>query len=126
MESPLAGSLLGPTLSCIIADQVNTNNNNDDIDNNDDNDIDNINLYKIFQLFRTRAGDRFFYSLVDSASQFTAGEIRGIFYEMLFQFCSKYSDQMSELEKVSFARILCDNSDIETMQPDAFRIVSDM
>ena len=31
---------------------------------------------------------------------------------------------MSELEKVSLARILCDNSDIETMQPDAFRLVS--
>ena len=59
---------------------------------------------------------------MDSASQFTAGE-KDIL-EILFLFSSKYSDQLAELGKVSLARILCDNSDIETMQPDAFRLVS--
>ena len=48
MESPMAGSLLGPTFSCIIADQM----------------------------FRSRAGDRFFHSLTDSDSNFTEGWYR--------------------------------------------------
>ena len=45
MESPADGSLLGPTFSCIIADQM----------------------------FRSRTGDRFFHSLTDSDSNFTEG-----------------------------------------------------
>ena len=45
LERPVPGSLLGPTFSCIIADQM----------------------------FRARAGDRFFYSLSDSASNLTQG-----------------------------------------------------
>ena len=46
MESPLSGSLLGPTFSCIISDQM----------------------------YRARAADRFFYSLTDSASQLSEGK----------------------------------------------------
>ena len=45
MESPVSGSLLGPTFSCIISDQM----------------------------FRTRLGDRFFYSHTSSASNFNQG-----------------------------------------------------
>ena len=45
MESPVSGSLLGPTFSCIISDQM----------------------------FRARAADRFFYSLTNPASQLSEG-----------------------------------------------------
>ena len=45
METSLDGSLIGPTFHCIILDQM----------------------------FRTMVGDRFFYSLPDSATKFTTG-----------------------------------------------------
>ena len=47
MEEPMPGSLLGQTFSCIVADQM----------------------------FRAMVGDRFFYSLENSATSFSQGEL---------------------------------------------------
>ena len=47
MEKPMPGSLLGQTFSCIVADQM----------------------------FRAMVGDRFFYSIENSATSFSQGEL---------------------------------------------------
>ena len=47
MEKPMPGSLLGQTFSCIVADQM----------------------------FRAMVGDRFFYSLDNSANRFSKGKL---------------------------------------------------
>ena len=77
LEKPMPGSLLGQTFSCIVADQM----------------------------FRTMVGDRFFYSLNNSASRFS-------------------SEQIEEIQKASLARVLCDNMGLQAIQPLAFRTVS--
>jgi len=77
MEKKLAGGLLGPTFSCIIADQM----------------------------FRTMFGDRFFYSLTNTSHPLTP-------------------DMIAEIKNSNLAAMLCDNSDVGTMQPAAFRTVS--
>lgn len=77
-ERPDGDSLLGPTLSCIIADQF----------------------------LRTRQGDRYFYTNENQPTPFSRAQIR-------------------EIERVSLARIFCDNGDdIELMQNDVFRKLS--
>ncbi|KAJ8930106.1 hypothetical protein NQ314_017134 [Rhamnusium bicolor] len=74
MENPEEGSLLGPTFSCIIADQF----------------------------MRTKKGDRYFYTNENQPRPFAMS-------------------QLSEIKKVTLARIFCDNADnITMMQPNVF------
>ena len=55
---------------------------------------------------RLKNGDRFFFSLNNSASGFSPA-------------------QLEEIKKVSWARVMCDNSGIEYMQPRAMKRVSE-
>ena len=59
----------------------------------------------MFQMKRLKNGDRFFFSLENSASGFSPA-------------------QLEEIRKVSWARVLCDNSGVESMQPGAMKRVS--
>ena len=59
----------------------------------------------MFQMKRLKNGDRFFFSLENSASGFS-------------------SAQLAEIRKVSWARIMCDNSGIKSMQLRALKRVS--
>jgi len=77
MEKHASGGRLGPTFSCIIANQMK----------------------------RLKNGDRFFFSLENSANGVSPA-------------------QLEEIRKVSWARVLCDNSGVESMQPRAMKRVS--
>ncbi|XP_068625509.1 peroxidase-like isoform X2 [Battus philenor] len=77
-EQPLPGSLLGPTASCLIKEQ----------------------------LWRTRSGDRYFYTHQDEAGGFS-------------------KRQLTELKRASLARLLCDNVAIKQIQKDVFQSPSD-
>ena len=55
---------------------------------------------------RLKNGDRFFFSLNNSASGFSPA-------------------QLAEIEKVSWARVMCDNSGLEFIQPKALKKVSE-
>ena len=55
---------------------------------------------------RLKNGDRFFFSLHNSASGFS-------------------SAQLAEIKKASWARVMCDNSGLESIQPRAFKKVSE-
>lgn len=55
------------------------------------------------QFYRTRVGDRFFYE----------NRQAGLTLE-----------QLNEIRKVSIARLMCDNSDIQSIQPRAFERIS--
>ena len=77
MEQHVLGGRLGPTFSCIIANQMK----------------------------RLKNGDRYFFSLENSAGAFSPA-------------------QLEEIRKVSWARVLCDNSGVESMQPRAMKGVS--
>ena len=92
MERPVPGGRLGPTFSCIISNQVKRAQKN-------------FYKCKIFQMKRLKNGDRYFFSLVSSASRFSP-------------------EQLEEVRKVSLARILCDNSEVKYMQPKAMKRVS--
>ena len=59
----------------------------------------------MFQMKRLKNGDRFFFSLNNSASGFSPA-------------------QLAEIKKVTWARVMCDNSGIESMQPRALKRVS--
>ena len=78
MEQHVPGGRLGPTFSCIIANQMK----------------------------RLKNGDRYFFSLENSASGFSPA-------------------QLEEIRKVSWARVLCDNSGLNSMQPRAMKRVSE-
>ncbi|RZC42334.1 peroxidase, partial [Asbolus verrucosus] len=56
------------------------------------------------QFLRTRRGDRYFYDNENQPAPFSRSQIR-------------------EIEKVTLARIFCDNTDIKTMQPNVFRLI---
>jgi len=56
---------------------------------------------------RLKRGDRFFYDLKDQPHSFTKA-------------------QLSEIRKTSFSRLLCDNSKIDSYQPLAFKLPSDL
>ncbi|XP_067013234.2 peroxidase isoform X2 [Anabrus simplex] len=53
------------------------------------------------QFGRTKKGDRFFYDLKGQSGSFS-------------------EDQLQEIRKVTLARILCDNAEVEKMQPSVF------
>ncbi|XP_047025775.1 peroxidase-like isoform X1 [Helicoverpa zea] len=76
-ESPVPGSLLGPTAICIMREQ----------------------------LWRTKAGDRYFYSHQDESGKFT-------------------KRQLAEIKRASLARLICDNTPLDRIQKDAFQPVS--
>lgn len=73
-ENAMTGSLIGPTTTCLIKEQ----------------------------LWRTKAGDRYFYSNMDETGSFT-------------------KRQLAELKRVSLARLLCDNAGINSIQKDVFQ-----
>ncbi|XP_049871278.1 peroxidase-like isoform X2 [Pectinophora gossypiella] len=73
-ETPLPGSLLGPTFTCFLKEQ----------------------------LWRTRIGDRYFYTHADEAGSFT-------------------KRQLAEIKRTSLARLLCDNAGITSIQKDVFQ-----
>ncbi|XP_041988784.1 peroxidase-like isoform X2 [Aricia agestis] len=77
-ETPLPGSLIGPTTTCLIKEQ----------------------------LWRTRSGDRYFYSHSDEAGGFT-------------------KRQLTEIRRASLARLLCDNAGVTRVQKDAFQLPSE-
>ncbi|XP_073952337.1 salivary peroxidase/catechol oxidase-like isoform X2 [Choristoneura fumiferana] len=77
-ETPLAGSSFGPTFTCLIKEQ----------------------------LWRTRAGDRYFYSHTDEAGSFA-------------------KRQLIEIKRVTLARVLCDNAGLTAVQRDVFQPSSD-
>ena len=60
----------------------------------------------MFQMKRLKNGDRFFFSLENSASGFSEA-------------------QLEEVRKVSWAKVMCDNSGVESMQPRAMKRVSE-
>ncbi|KAG5886130.1 hypothetical protein JTB14_021352 [Gonioctena quinquepunctata] len=79
MEQSEADSLMGPTFSCLIEDQ----------------------------LIRTKKGDRYFYSNKEQPKPFS-------------------DSQMEEIQKVTLARLFCDNSDeIQWMQPNVFKKIGE-
>ncbi|KAI5631375.1 peroxidase domain-containing protein [Phthorimaea operculella] len=73
-ETPLPGSLLGPTATCFLKEQ----------------------------LWRTRVGDRYFYTHTDEAGSFS-------------------KRQLAEIKKSSLARLLCDNAGVRAVQRDVFQ-----
>ncbi|CAH0399183.1 unnamed protein product [Chilo suppressalis] len=73
-EGPLQGSLLGPTATCFLKEQ----------------------------LWRTKSGDRYFYSHTDEAGSFT-------------------KRQLAEIRRASLARLICDNTGAVTIQKDVFQ-----
>lgn len=77
-ERPLQGALLGPTFTCLIKEQ----------------------------LWRTRTGDRYFYSHPDEAGSFS-------------------KKQLVEVRRASLARLLCDNAGFTRVQRDVFQPASE-
>ncbi|KAL4707269.1 hypothetical protein ACJJTC_019807 [Scirpophaga incertulas] len=73
-ENPLPGSLLGPTATCFLKEQ----------------------------LWRTRSGDRYFYTHTDEAGSFT-------------------KRQLVEIKRASLARLFCDNAAVTAIQRDVFQ-----
>lgn len=58
------------------------------------------------QLIRTRQGDRYFYTNPRQPKPFTAA-------------------QREEINRITLARIMCDNSDIKKIQPNVFQQISE-
>ncbi|KAL0832124.1 hypothetical protein ABMA28_001591 [Loxostege sticticalis] len=77
-ETPLPGSLLGPTATCFLKEQ----------------------------LWRTRSGDRYFYTHTDEAGSFS-------------------KRQLAELRRATLARLICDNAGVTAIQKDVFQAPSD-
>ncbi|KAJ8719042.1 hypothetical protein PYW07_016598 [Mythimna separata] len=77
-ETPVSGSLVGPTAICLIKEQ----------------------------LWRTKAGDRYFYSHQDESGRFT-------------------KKQLTEIRRASLARLLCDNTPFDRIQKDVFQPASE-
>ncbi|EFX80428.1 hypothetical protein DAPPUDRAFT_304119 [Daphnia pulex] len=59
------------------------------------------------QFLRLKRGDRYFYDLGGQAGSFT-------------------EEQLDEIRKTSYSRIVCDNSDIRYLQPLVFKLISDL
>lgn len=58
------------------------------------------------QFARLKRGDRYFYDLAGQAGSFT-------------------EDQLNEIRKTSYARLICDNSHVQSTQPLIFKSISD-
>jgi peroxidase len=79
LEAHVSGALAGPTFLCILTEQF----------------------------YRTRVGDRFFYSHGSPDVAFSR-------------------EQLEEIRKASMARLFCNNvNDLQAIQPQAFWRVSD-
>ena len=109
-EKPLPNAVLGPTFAGIFA----------------------------LQFINSRRTDRFFYNnnvgqpyaFTPSISYFSIrrSDVAVFAYRYLIQKINIYSsDQVAEIEKVSLARIICDNSDgtITTIQPKVFHVANE-
>ena len=101
-ERPAKGALVSQTFQEIIADQ--------------------------FQ--KLKRGDRFFYDLAGQPSSFTAGITylkQWQLYLHLFHCFRFWSvEQLQQIRQTSFARLVCDNSHVESTQPLVFKFASPM
>lgn len=91
------GALVGPTFQCIIADQF----------------------------LKLKRGDRFFYDLAGQPSSFTKGMKQSKIWLWFDWFIfNKILDQLTEIRRASFARLVCDNSNVKSSQPLIFKTPS--
>ena len=99
-ERPAKGAVVGPTFQCIIADQF----------------------------LRLKRGDRYFYDLGGQSGSFTEGiENRKYFsWHFLIQLFVDLSEQLDEIRKTSYSRIVCDNSFVQFIQPLFFKAESEL
>jgi peroxidase len=100
-EKKADGAAVGPTFACIIGEQF----------------------------LRLKRGDRYFYDLGGQAGSFTEGieQIKiWVFHSMVPSFVGSNLEQLDEIRKTSYSRIVCDNSDIRYMQPLVFKLISDL
>ena len=72
-------------------------------------------------MFRSMFGDRFFYSLTNTTHPLTPGITT---YSIDACYTIHILDMIAEIQNSNLAAMLCDNSDVATMQPAAFRRVS--
>ena len=68
-----------------------------------------------------RFGDRFFYDNENQAGSFTEGKKYSERSEFLIAYF--FLDQLNQIRRTSLARIICDNTQIEEIQPLVFRQV---
>ena len=95
LERPLPGALMGPTFTCIIGDQFS----------------------------RARKGDRFIYDHGPAPYSFSRRKMKTqySFESWRYKLLSFLAEQLKQIRKASFARILCDNGDdIRSIQPFVF------
>jgi len=95
LESPISGGNLGPTFSCLIAENFAT----------------------------VKQNDRYFYELGGQPHSFNPGEMNSLSETLNSELCHEiFAGQLAEIRKASMARIFCDNSDgtIAAVQPKAF------
>ena len=90
-------ALVGPTFQCIIADQF----------------------------LKLKRGDRFFYDLAGQSGSFTDGreQLRFWFFFLIIV-QHFFLEQLTEIRRTSFARLVCDNSNVKSSQPLIFKIPS--
>lgn len=102
MSEKLAeGAAVGPIYQCIIAEQF----------------------------LRLKRGDRYFYDLGGQPGSFTEGtkqKFGGFRSVVRSSFSFLNLEQLNEIRKISYSRIVCDNSNIRYMQPLVFKLISDL
>ena len=93
-ETPINGGIVGPSFACIIANQ--------------------------FKDLKT--GDRFYYENGPLSTSFTLGKIskKIILYMALLNEKFPKIEQLNEIKTSSMSRLLCDNTDLAQVQPNAF------
>ena len=95
-EHPVNGGLLGPTFTCLIADQF----------------------------FRLKIGDRFWYETNEKPQRFTLGNNISAFTFKVFKLCLKknlsninlFSGQLNEIRKTTLGKIICKTSEVNQTQ----------
>ena len=99
-ERKVKGAMIGPTFQCIVADQF----------------------------LRLKRGDRFFYDLAGQTGSFTEGKLSHFIWEYIqsnsIQHFEINAEQLDEIRKTSFARLVCDNSNVLHTQPLIFKTES--